>query len=163
MVAVCLSYAFHDDRIAAAAGRRREFQAQCRGVFLVHFYQFQLFQHLHTALHLERLAVRTLEAFDEVLGFLNHLLLFLVLFHLLFAAFFPEYQVLRVVHLVVVDASHGHLDGAGGDVVYKFPVVADDYHCLGTVDEEILQPLDGFDVQVVGRLVQQQDVRVLEQ
>ena len=45
----------------------------------VHLYQFQLLQHFYTTLHLKRLAVCSLEAFDKVLGFLNHFLLFLIL------------------------------------------------------------------------------------
>ena len=39
--------------IKGAARRWREFETQCRGVFLVHLHQFQFFQHLHAALHLE--------------------------------------------------------------------------------------------------------------
>ena len=41
--------------------------------------------------------------------------------------------------------------------------MADDDHRVGEADEELLQPGDGLDIQVVGRLVEQEDVRVAEQ
>ena len=41
-------------------------------------------------------------------------------------------------------------------------VVADDDDRLSRLDEEVLQPLDGLDVQVVRRLVKKQDVGLLQ-
>ena len=158
-----LPYSIHNDRIVAASGRWRELQAQRRGIFFIHFNDLQFFEHLHTALNLKRLAIRTLETFDEILRFLNHLLLFFVLLHLLFATFLAKNEVLRIVHLIVVDASHRHFNGAGGDAVHKLAVVADDNHRLGTVNQEVFQPLDGFNVEVIGRLVEQQHIRILQQ
>ena len=38
-----------------------------------------------------------------------------------------------------------------------------DDHGVLEVDEELLEPLDGVQVEVVGRLVEEQDVRVTEQ
>ena len=37
------------------------------------------------------------------------------------------------------------------------------YHGIGTCGEELLQPLDRLDVEVVRRLVQQEDVGTLQQ
>ena len=90
-------------------------------------------------------------------------MLLLVLLHLLLASFGTQLQVVRVVHLVVVDAPHGHLDGACGDVVHKLAVVADYHHRLAVVDKEVLEPADRLDVEVVGRFVEQQHVGVLQQ
>lgn len=84
-------------------------------------------------------------------------------FLLLFATFFTEFQIFRVVHFVVVNASHCHLDGAGGDVVHELAVVADDDDRLSVIDEEVFQPLDGLDVQMIGGLVQQKHIRFLQQ
>lgn len=78
---------------------------------------------------------------------------------LLFAPFFAELQVFGVVYFIVVDSSHGHFNGTGRDVIHKFAVVADDDDGFPIVDKELFQPLDGLDVEVVGRLVQQQYVR----
>ena len=91
------------------------------------------------------------------------LLLVVVGFLLLFAAFLAEFQVFGVVYFVIVYPSHGHFNGTGGDVVYEFTVVADDDDSLSVADKEIFQPLYGFYVQMVGRLVQLQHVRLLQQ
>ena len=155
VVAIRLAYAFHDDGVGARAGRRGKFEAQGRGVFFVHFEQLQLLQHLYAALHLQGLGVGSLEAFDELLRLGNELLLFVVGLLLLFAAFLAQFEVFGVVHLVVVDAAHRYLDGAGGDVVHELAVMADDYHCLAVADEEVFEPLDGLDVEVVGGLVEE--------
>ena len=82
---------------------------------------------------------------------------------LLFAAFLAQLQVFGVVDLIVVDAAHGHFDGAGGDVVHKLTVVADDNDCLSAADKEIFEPLNGLDVQMVGRLVEQQHIGLLQE
>ena len=163
MLAVGLPYSIHNDGIVTASGRRRKFQTQSRSVFFIYFNDLKLFEHLHTALHLQGLAIRTLEALDEVLGFLNHLLLFFVLLLLLLTAFLTENKVLRIVHLIVIDASHGHFDGTGGDAIDKLTVVTDDDDRLGTVNQEIFQPLDGLDVEVIGRLVEQEHIGILKQ
>ena len=42
-------------------------------------------------------------------------------------------------------------------------VVADHQHRIGVIDEKLLQPVDGLDVQIVGGLVQQHDVGLPEQ
>ena len=81
--------------------------------------------------------------------------------------FFPdlgaEFQVFGVGLLVVVDAPPGDLDGTVGHVVQEGTVVAHQHHRAGEAGKEVLEPKDGLDVQVVGRLVQQQDVVLLEQ
>ena len=163
MVAIRLCHVLHDHRIVAGAGRGREFQAKCRSVFLVHLQYLKLFKHLDAALHLQGLGVCTFETFDKFPCFGNHLLLLVEGFLLLYAAFLAELQVTAVIHLVVVDAAHRDLDRTGGDMVDKRAVVADHNHRLSVVDQEVFEPLDRFDVQMVGRLVQQQHVGFLQQ
>ena len=87
-------------------------------------------------------------------------MLFLILLHLLFAAFRSQSQIFRIVDLIIVDASHRHLDGARRDVVNEFAVVADHHHGLATLDEEIFQPSDTLDVEVVRRFVEEQHVGI---
>ena len=148
----------HLNRIGSASRTRRKLQSQSAGILLVHLDQFQLFEHLHAALHLECLRIRTLESLDEVLGLGNHLLLFLIFLHLLFAALLAQFQILAVGSLVVVDSAHGNLDGSCCNVVYEFSVVTDHYHRFRTVDDEVFEPSDRFDIEVVGRLIQEQHV-----
>jgi predicted DNA-binding protein (UPF0251 family) len=50
------------------------------------------------------------------------------------------------------------LQHPAGDVVEEVAVVADHDERLRLVDQESLEPEDGVDVEVIGRLVEQQDV-----
>ena len=68
--------------------------------------------------------------------------------------FFPQFQILRIVDFIIVNSSHRHFNGPGGNIVDKGFVVGDHHHCLTVADQKFLQPLDGIDIQVVGRFVQ---------
>ena len=81
---------------------------------------------------------------------------------MLLASLLAQLQVLAVVYLIIIDAAHRDLDGAGGDVVYEGPVVTDYDHRLSSLDQEVFQPLDRLDVEVVGRLVEQQYVGLFQ-
>ena len=154
MIAVGFAHTLHDDRIIAAAGRGRELESEARGVFFVDLHEFQLLEHAHAALHLVGFGVSTLEAFDVEFRFGYHLLLLLILFLLLCATLLAQFEVLGVAGFVIVDAAERDLDGAGGDVVDKLTVVADDDNRLAGSHDEIFEPADTFDVEVVGRLVE---------
>ena len=60
--------------------------------------------------------------------------------------------------LAVVQVGH-----VGADAVQEVPVVGDDDHGAVARVQHLFQPPDGVDVQVVGGLVEQQDVRIGEQ
>ena len=51
----------------------------------------------------------------------------------------------------------------GAHGIQEMPVVADGDDHAGEVQQEVLQPVDGLDIQVVGGLVQHDDVGVAEQ
>ena len=55
------------------------------------------------------------------------------------------------------------LDDLGHDAVQKIAVVGNDDDRPGVVHQIGFQPCDGFHVQVVGRLVQKDDIRFGEQ
>ena len=98
------------------------------------------------------------EAGDELLQLLDLILLAAVLvpdepLHQL-AGLIPEIVVAHV-HF---DPAVVHIHDAGADGVQEVAVVAHHQHQALVVHEEILQPLDGREVQVVGGLVQEDDV-----
>ena len=163
VVAIGFRHILANDRIVATTAGADKLQAQGGVVFLVHLDAFDFLQLLDAALHLHGLGSLVAETFDESFGILNLLLLVLVGTELLLTAFLAQDDKLVVLHLVVVDASAGYFDGAGRDVVQEGTVVADKHHGVGARGEEVLQPLDGLDVQVVGGLVQQQYVGAAEQ
>ena len=72
-------------------------------------------------------------------------------------------QIGRVVAAVGLDGLAAQLPDAGADGVQKIAVMADDQHRAAVGLEVIFQPFHGFQVQVVGRLVQDQQIRTLQQ
>ena len=50
-----------------------------------------------------------------------------------------------------------------GDVVQEVPIVGNDNHRAGIVAQGLFEPLDGFGVEMVRRLVEQQQVGLLQQ
>ena len=83
-------------------------------------------------------------------------------FHLLdqqLAGFIPEVIVTGIqLNLAVVD-----IGNLGADLIQEITVMG--YHDNGIleVDQEFLQPCDRIQIQMVGRLVEKQDVRITEQ
>ena len=85
-------------------------------------------------------------------GFAVGLIIKLIL--LLLTSFLTELQVVRIVCFVIVDAAHRYFDGAVGQVINESFIVTDHDHSLCVVDEKIFEPLNGFNVHVVGGLIQ---------
>ena len=158
-----LTDALHLHGIVARAWGWWEAQADSGGIDLVDLDQLELLKHTYTALHLVGLGVCTLEALDEVGRLSDELLLLLVGLHLLLATLGTQALVLGVVHLIVVEAAHRDLEGTRGDMVDESAVVADDDDRLTRLDEEVLEPLDRLDVEVVRRLVEEEDIGLLQE
>ena len=55
------------------------------------------------------------------------------------------------------------LDEARGQVIDEGAIVAHEQHQSPKLEQEALQPFDGVDIKVVGRLIEQQDLRVADQ
>ena len=56
-----------------------------------------------------------------------------------------------------------YLEDPAGDIIEKIAVVRDDEDGAGVVNQVLLQPSNGFGIQVVGGLIKQQHIRLLEQ
>ena len=103
------------------------------------------------------------EALDEFLQLLNLLFLlavgFLHLFDNQLAGLHPEV----VVSCVQLDFPIVNVSYLGTDLIQEITVMG--YHDNGVlkVNQKLLQPRNGVQVQVVGRLIQKQNVRVAEQ
>ena len=147
----------------AAALRRRELERDARVVRLIDFQTVQALQRLDARLHLVGLGRLVAEFIDKLLGLLDHPLLVLVGGRLLGQALGAQRQILAVGHFIVMDVPQHDLHGARGHIVQELPVVADQQDGGAAPLQVILQPLDGLDVQVVGRLVEQHQVRAAEQ
>src|SRR4051794_29096582 len=72
-------------------------------------------------------------------------------------------EVRRVVALVGVEASAVDLGDPLRDVVEEVPVVGDGEHGAGVLGEVLLEPEHALGVEVVGGLVEEQQIRLLQQ
>ena len=163
LIAKGLADTLHLHGIVARAWGGWEAEADSGGIDLIDLDQLELLKHTHTALHLVGLGVCALEALNEVSRLGDELLLLLVGLHLLLATLSTQALVLGVVHLIVVEAAHGDLEGTRGDVVDEGAVVADDDDRLPRLDEEVLKPLDRLNVEVIRRLVEEKDIGLLQE
>ena len=72
-------------------------------------------------------------------------------------------QVLRVWRRIVFEASEREIERASSDPVQEIPIVGHDQAGAVPTSQERLEPLQHLEVEVVGRLIEQQQVRVGEQ
>ena len=163
VVAIRLFHILTNHRIVTGAHGRRELQTKRRSIFFVNFNRYDFLQLLDAALHLYSLRSLVTETFDKIFRVFYFFLLILVSTQLLFAAFLTQHDKLIVSYLVIVYPSAGNFNGAIGHVVNECPVVTYQYYRTGTHLQEILQPLDTLNIQVVGRLVEQQHIGTTQQ
>ena len=129
------------------------------GVFRgIHFHAFQLVELLDQTLRKSRLVLLGPEFVDELLGVLDVLLLVLRRLFLPAALFLTPHLVLGIGPLEVVELDAPDFHGALRERVQEHAVVRNEQDGPRMVNEQGFQPLDAFDVQVVGRFVKQQQV-----
>ena len=122
-----------------------------------------LLQFLDAALHLLGLGRLGAKAVDEGLELLDALALVLVGGDQRVAALLLLRQILLVVAAVEVDALVPDLDDAIDGDVEKVAVVRDQHVGEGILQQIFFQPVAGFEIEMVGGLVEQQQVRLRQQ
>ena len=131
-------------------------------IHLIHLDRHNFLQLLDATLHLYGLGRFISESLYKVLNISDFLLLVLVSPQLLFTTFLAKYDILIVFHFVVLYPSAGNLQRTIGNIIDKRTVVAHEYYRLGTLSKKLFQPLDTFDIKMVGRLIEQEDIRFLQ-
>ena len=162
MVAVRLTDVFQNKRKIAAARCRREFQVKRRIVYLVNFYRYNLFKLLDSALYLIGFGRFITETLYKILYFSYLFLLILVCALLLFYPLLTQFHKLGVVDTIVVSLAAGNFNGPVGHIINESTVVADQQHSLGFGLKELFKPLNGLNIKMVGRLVEEQDIRLAQ-
>ena len=159
---------FEDSEVAVAFGDAGEFENHTAGAFrsrklerelssfLINPNLLDFFQLANAALNLLGFGGFVAEAFDEAAGFFEFFLLVFGFFEKEFAFFSSFAFEEAVVPGVVADISMLDVEGAGGDGVEEGFVVA--YDDEGTVVgfHEGLEPLQRFDVEMVGGFVEKE-------
>ncbi|MPL74131.1 hypothetical protein SDC9_19941 [bioreactor metagenome] len=160
LVAVMLRDAVELDHLAAKARAVRDDDLRGADPFLL-----GLVRHLLIGRDTRlRLRLTRLGAGADPLEFLGHdFLLGLVLARFLFEPLRLLLEPGGVVALVGDAAAALELENPRGDVVEEVAVVGDDQDRALVLDQVLLQPGDGFGVEVVGRFVEEQHVGRLEQ
>ena len=69
-------------------------------------------------------------------------------------------EIIVVVAVVAVQVSIGDFDDAVADAVEEFTVVRDGQNCARVVAQLILKPAQCLEVQVIGRLIEHQQIRL---
>ena len=156
---VGLLHLITDDGIVATTQTRRELQVHGGVVHLVHLNNLHLLQLTQTLLHLHSLCGLIAETLHKVANVGHLLLLVLVGPQLLFTSLFPEHHILVVLHPIVNNLTAGNLQRAVRHIIDKGTVVTHQHHCPTPCGQQLLQPLNRLDVEVVGGLVEQQHIR----
>ena len=127
-----------------------------------HFVQLNLFQCPLTGSGLSGLGGIGAEPGDKFLQLFDLFFFFLIGFFHLFdqklAGLIPEI----IVSCVELDFSIINVCGVGADFVQKIPVVGHDNYGVGKINQKLFQPFNGIQIQVVGGLIQKQNVRIAE-
>ena len=151
---------FEDDVAAGALRLEDDIGIFARGDR--HILEGQLLQKLFARGSLLGLGGVGAEALDECLEFIGLVgrlaVLLLLLLQGQLAGLIPEV----VVADIDVDLAEVDIGDMGADLVQEVAVVGDDDDGVLEAEEEILQPGDGLQIEMVGRLVQQEHVRVAE-
>ena len=163
LVAVGLAQVLDVEDVLAARARLFETQRGRAARATHQFFHLDAFDLLKPALRLRGLGVLGAEALDPsalarnfVLGARDGGLLALA-----DGGFVDDKG--RVAAGVERDGAVVDVEGVGGDVVEKALIVRDDDRATSIVGQEFLQPTNSQDVEVVGWLVEQQDVRAADQ
>ena len=120
---ICGSKAFRLVNHVAGARSRRELYRETHLVYFVYLYPFKFLQCLDAGLYLIGLGGLVTEGLDELFRLLDHALLVLVGGGLLRYSLCPEFQILGIWHLVIVDMPEHDLHRTIGHVVQKLAVV----------------------------------------
>ena len=124
------------------------------GFFFGDLDALDFFEFFDAGLHLFRFRRLIAEAVDEGFESVDAVTLVLVRVHQLGAAFFFLRDVFFVVAVVDVHALIPQLDGLVDGDVEEVAIVRDEYVGVGVVVEVVFEPVAGFQVEVVGGLVE---------
>ncbi len=132
-------------------------------LFLGNLDALDLFQFLDAALHLLGFGRLVAEAVDERFQLLDALALVAVSGFDLLAALLLLRQIFVVVAAVKVNALVPDLDDPVDRHVQKVAVVRNQHVGVGIVREIVFQPVAGFEIEMVGGFVEQQQIGLLQE
>src|SRR5882672_1367953 len=151
-----------DDTLAAALGLR---ELKIKFALVVH----RRFDLLHApdlfefALGLAGFGILGAEAIDKVHEAPDLALLMFESGQELFLVSFALFKVIVVIAPEANEFALANLDDAADELVEEFAVVGDDKDCARIALEIFLEPEQRFKVEMIGRFIEQQQIRLLRQ
>ena len=160
--AVGLARALQLEHHAAALHRGGELEVNALALGR-HFEPLDLLEHLDAALHLRGLGRLVAEAIDELLDALDLFVLAPLGVAQPLQARVAFLQVFRVVGVVLGDRPQCQVRDVRHHGVEKVAIVGDQDHRVRVGDKILFEPVAGLEVEVVCRLVQQEQIRRAQQ
>ena len=154
---------FELDDLDSAALRLGELEVQLAVVTFGRLDLVHPLDLLELALGLRGLGVLGAEAVDEFHQAADLALLVFVGGQLLLLVGLALEQILVIAAAVTDQPALADLDDAADKLVQELAIVRDDQNRAGVAFQILLEPEQRFEVEVIGRLVQQQQVRLLRQ
>src|SRR5690554_2261274 len=163
MIAVALTQSLPLNGNGPAVGSGWKLDAKGTVVELIDFDAVVFFELFDARLYLNGLGGLVTEAFDEGFGIFNFLLLIAIGRKLLLAALLAQFYKTGIGRFIIVQLPQRQFGGAIGNVVQKGPVVRNQHEGPGIVAQVILEPLNGFNIEVVGGFIEQKHVGLAQQ
>ena len=162
LLAVALGYVLKlgHDAPAGLGLRKRKMNGL---LFLGQLDALDLFELLDAALDLLGFGGLSTEAIDESLQLLDAVPLVAISGFELFAALLLLLQVLFVIAGIEMHAAIPDLDDFVDCDVQEIAVMRNQHNRVRVIGQVLLQPIAGFQIQVIGGFIQQQQVRLFEQ
>ena len=152
-----------DHGVIARAQARRKLQVHSGIIHLVDLDNLHFLQLAQALLYLHGLGRLIAETLYEI-AYIGHLLLLVLIgTQLLFTALLSEHHILIIFHTIVDHVSTGNLQRTVGHIIDKGTVVTDQHHCPTPRSQQLFEPLDRLNIEVVGGLVEQQHIRTAQQ
>ena len=145
----------------ATGGRRRKTKTHHR-IVVFHLNELNFFQLFNTALGLAGLSGFGTETVNKRLGFSNFSLLSFSLSQQDFLAGFAFLEVEGKIAGILFCTAMVECDGTRHHRIKQSNIMADDANGSSVTTQALLQPTLALNIQMVGRLVQQQHLRLLQ-
>ncbi len=130
--------------------------------FCGEFNTFYFLEHLDPALNLPGLGILVPKSLDEPLGLFNFPLLRFGSGLRDFPAIFLLYQVVVIVPVIQINGLGLNLSDPLNQMIEKHTVMGDNDHGSWIIGQEIFQPNQGVKVEVIGGLIEKEQVRCLK-
>ena len=163
MLSVALAHLITNDWEVAATHRACELEAQGRVVHFIDFDGHNLLQLSYLLLNLNGFRGLIAETLYEGFSICNLFLLILEGTKLLLATLGMKRDIFVVLHLIVVDFAATDFDGAVRYIINKRAIMADEHNGIRTCLQEVLEPLNALNVEVIRWLIKEKHIGVLKQ